>query len=69
VAWTAAQGLSSITLTTFHDVPFNAPYYEKLGFRVVTSLTPNLQSLVDEQAGFGLEPSLRVVMRRPLTRS
>ena len=33
VAWTSAQGLPSITLTTFRDVPFNAPYYEKLGFR------------------------------------
>jgi len=66
VAWTVAQGLPSITLTTFRDVPWNAPYYEKLGFHVVSTLTPALQALVDEQATWGLDPSLRVVMRRPL---
>jgi ribosomal protein S18 acetylase RimI-like enzyme len=64
VAWTTAQQLSSITLTTFRDVPWNGPYYEKLGFHVVPTLTPALQALVDEQATWGLEPSLRVVMRR-----
>jgi ribosomal protein S18 acetylase RimI-like enzyme len=66
VAWTAAQGLPSITLTTFRDVPWNAPYYEKLGFHVVSTLTPALQAVVDEQASWGIEPSLRVVMRRTL---
>ena len=66
VAWTAARGLPSITLTTFRDVPWNGPYYEKLGFHVVSTLTPALQALLDEQATWGLEPSLRVVMRRSL---
>lgn len=66
VAWTAAQQLASITLTTFRDVPWNSPYYEKLGFHVVSTLTPVLQALIDEQATWGLEPSLRVVMRRSL---
>jgi hypothetical protein len=58
--------MASITLTTFRDVPWNGPYYEKLGFDVVSTLTPALQALVDEQATWGLEPSLRVVMRRSL---
>ena len=66
IAWTAAQGLTSITLTTFRDVPWNGPYYEKLGFRVVSTLTPALQALIDQQATWGLDPSLRVVMRRSL---
>jgi ribosomal protein S18 acetylase RimI-like enzyme len=64
--WTVAQELSSITLTTFRDVPWNGPYYEKLGFHVVSALTPALQALVEQQATWGLEPSLRVVMRRSL---
>ena len=64
VTWTAAQDLPSVTLTTFRDVPWNGPYYEKLGFQVVTTLTPALQALIDEQATWGLDPSLRVVMRR-----
>jgi ribosomal protein S18 acetylase RimI-like enzyme len=66
VVWTEAQELTSITLTTFRDVPWNGPYYDKLGFHVVSMLTPALQALVDEQATWGLEPSLRVVMRRSL---
>jgi ribosomal protein S18 acetylase RimI-like enzyme len=66
VAWTLAQGLTSITLTTFRDVPWNAPYYEQLGFHVVSTLTTALQALIDEQATWGLEPTLRVVMRRTL---
>jgi ribosomal protein S18 acetylase RimI-like enzyme len=66
VAWTLARELPSITLTTFRDVPWNSPYYEKLGFHVVSTLTPALQALVDQQATWGLEPSLRVVMRRSL---
>lgn len=63
MTWASAQQLPSITLTTFRDVPWNRPYYEKLGFRVVTTLTPELQSLIDRQAGWGLAPELRVVMR------
>jgi hypothetical protein len=66
VAWTEAQELASITLTTFRDVPWNGPYYEKLGFHVVSTLTPVLQALVDEQETWGLDPSLRVVVRRSL---
>ena len=66
VAWTAARQLPSITLTTFRDVPWNAPYYEKLGFVTVTELSPALQALLDEQATWGLDPALRVVMRRSL---
>ena len=64
VAWAAGQRLGSVTLTTFRDVPWNCPYYEGLGFRIVETLSPALQSLLDEQAGWGLDPSLRVVMRR-----
>jgi ribosomal protein S18 acetylase RimI-like enzyme len=66
-AWTVAQGLTSVTLTTFSDVPWNAPYYERLGYRVVTDLSPALQAVVDEQATWGLDPTLRVVMRRAVS--
>jgi ribosomal protein S18 acetylase RimI-like enzyme len=66
IAWSDAQRLPSVTLTTFRDVPWNAPFYEKLGFRILTTLTPALHALVDQQATWGLDPSLRVVMRRSL---
>jgi ribosomal protein S18 acetylase RimI-like enzyme len=67
LAWTAARGLPSVRLTTFRDVPWNGPYYEKLGFEVVTRLTSALQALLDQgERRWGLDPSLRVVMRRSL---
>jgi ribosomal protein S18 acetylase RimI-like enzyme len=31
-----AQGLAAVTLTTFRDVAWNAPFYQSLGFRVLT---------------------------------
>lgn len=65
-AWARQQGLSGLTLTTFNDVPFNRPLYEHLGFRVLSSdeLTPPLLALREEEAGYGLDPARRVVMRR-----
>ena len=32
-SWARAQGLRALTLTTYTDVPWNGPYYERLGFR------------------------------------
>jgi predicted N-acetyltransferase YhbS len=62
------QGLNALTLTTFRDVPWNAPYYERLGFRVMTSaeIGPALAAIVRAEAEreWGREP--RVCMRRDL---
>ncbi len=44
VDWASARGMPAVTLTTFADVPWNGPYYRRLGFEV----------LPDEQAGPGL---------------
>jgi GNAT superfamily N-acetyltransferase len=30
------EGRAALTLTTFRDVPWNAPYYERLGFEPIT---------------------------------
>jgi ribosomal protein S18 acetylase RimI-like enzyme len=64
LAWSAAQGLPSVTLITFRDVPWNGPYYEKLGFEAVTALTPALQAALDQGAMWGVPRDL--VMRRSL---
>ncbi|KAL9621647.1 MAG: hypothetical protein Q9160_003899 [Pyrenula sp. 1 TL-2023] len=34
-AWAMEQRFENISLTTFRDVPWNAPYYQRLGFSVV----------------------------------
>lgn len=64
----ARDGLAALTLTTFTEVPWNAPYYERLGFRAVpdAELTPGLRAVVEREAALGLDRWPRVVMRRPL---
>ncbi len=62
--WAAAQGLEALTLTTFREVPWNGPYYERLGFRVLTELSPGLEAVVAEETSRGLDPDARVCMRR-----
>ena len=52
-----------LTLTTFRDVPWNGPYYERLGFRPVADLGPELAAQVEEERWLDrLSP--RVVLRR-----
>jgi len=62
--WAAGRGLAGLTLTTFTDVPWNAPYYTRLGFTVVTDLTPGLLAIRDHEAAIGLDTWPRVAMRR-----
>ncbi|MET8471453.1 GNAT family N-acetyltransferase [Streptomyces sp. NPDC006422] len=60
------QGLTGLTLTTFADVPWNAPYYERLGFRRLTGaeVTPGLRAIRAAEAEHGLDRWPRVCMRR-----
>jgi ribosomal protein S18 acetylase RimI-like enzyme len=62
LVWSAARALASVTLITFRDVPWNGPFYEKLGFEAVTALTPALQAALDQSAKWGVARD--VVMRR-----
>lgn len=63
-SWAAVGGLVALTLTTFRTVPWNAPYYRRLGFRELTELTPGLSAIVAGEAAAGLDPAARVCMRR-----
>jgi GNAT superfamily N-acetyltransferase len=62
----AAEGRPAMTLTTFRDVPWNAPYYERLGFRVIARADqgPELAALVAEEAERIPGDAPRVAMRR-----
>ena len=64
-AWAVASGLSAVTLTTFRDVPWNAPLYRRLGFRDLDEdeLGPELRAVRESEAAHGLDPSIRVCMR------
>ncbi|BAJ32680.1 hypothetical protein KSE_69210 [Kitasatospora setae KM-6054] len=61
------RGLRALTLVTFRSVPWNAPYYLRLGFRELPAadLTLPLRELLAEEAVFGLDPADRVCLHRP----
>ena len=63
-----AHGMTSLTLTTFRDVPWNAPLYAHLGFRELrsTEVGPELAARVEVEASHGLDPDQRVCMQRVL---
>ena len=60
------RGLASLTLTTFRDVPWNAPFYARLGFEMITTLTPELREKREEEMAHGLAYDARCAMRLPL---
>lgn len=63
-----AEGAAALTLTTFTDVPWNAPYYARCGFRTLddSGLGPGLRDIRDREAVHGLDRWPRVCMRRDL---
>jgi GNAT superfamily N-acetyltransferase len=63
--WAAASGYSGLTLTTFRGVPWNLPFYARLGFTEVPvdGARPELAAVVSAEAARGLTPETRAVMR------
>ncbi|WP_312161774.1 GNAT family N-acetyltransferase [Phenylobacterium sp.] len=59
-----ARGWPALTLSTFRDVPFNAPYYARLGFTEVEALTPGMAQIRAEHEARGLDETARLFMRR-----
>ena len=62
--WARERGAAALTLTTFTGVAWNAPYYERLGFRLLADdeLTPELREIRVREAGFGLDRWPRAAM-------
>ena len=68
VAWARGWGAPALTLSTFREVPWNAPYYARQGFRPMDDheLTPGLRELRAAEEAAGLDVAVRVVMRLDL---
>jgi GNAT superfamily N-acetyltransferase len=68
IAWARAHGHRALTLNTMRDVPWNAPYYERLGFVILPddALPPALAELRRREVEHGLPGERRVSMRRAL---
>lgn len=64
--WARARGSERITLSTFRDVAWNAPFYARLGFSEVPDrdLSADLRRLREKEGRKGLEPDKRIMMCR-----
>jgi GNAT superfamily N-acetyltransferase len=68
LAYARRHGHPAVTLTTFADVPWNRPWYERRGFAALApgEEGPELAARMLDEAAHGLHPELRVAMRRPV---
>ncbi len=66
--WAREHGARALTLTTFTEVVWNGPYYERCGFRRLddSELTPGLRAVRAAEAAHGLDRWSRATMRREL---
>ncbi len=62
------SGYSFIALTTYRDVPFNRPWYERNGFSVISEadIGPDLAAVREHERRIGLDQRPRVCMRKVL---
>jgi GNAT superfamily N-acetyltransferase len=63
-----AAGRDALTLTTFTEVPWNGPYYVRLGFRALADdeLGPGLRAVRRAETARGLDRWRRAAMIRDL---
>jgi GNAT superfamily N-acetyltransferase len=65
--WAREHGYCAITLTTYADVPWNAPFYASRGFVELVELTPELAEIRDWERDVGLDRvGRRIAMCRTL---
>lgn len=68
-AQAALLGAQRLTLTTFIDVPWNAPYYQRLGFRPIAAerLSTSLRQQLAEEVAQGFVVGSRCAMEFTLS--
>jgi GNAT superfamily N-acetyltransferase len=60
--------LTAVTLTTFRDVSWNEPFYQRLGFQTLTGkqINPRLAAALSNEIAYGLPAERRCAMRLQL---
>jgi GNAT superfamily N-acetyltransferase len=63
--WGSRSGYAVMSLSTFRDLPWNAPFYTKLGFRILdeAELTLGFQAIRAHEREAGLPIGDRVIMQ------
>lgn len=66
--WARGEGYRAMTLTTYRDVPWNAPFYRRLGFQDLAPgpERPALLALIEKEAKWGFAVKPRLAMRKIL---
>lgn len=66
--WGRTMGAGRMTLTTYRDVPWNGPYYQRLGWRELApdELGPELRTIRAGEAARGLDRWARTAMVKDL---
>ncbi|MEO1621364.1 MAG: GNAT family N-acetyltransferase [Cyanobacteria bacterium J06632_3] len=64
-----SRGADRILLTTFRHVPWNIPFYQKLGFEILPAekWSPDISAIVDHETRYGFAQKHRAVMMRMLS--
>jgi 4-diphosphocytidyl-2-C-methyl-D-erythritol kinase len=67
--WGNKNGFIAATLSTFRDVPWNAPFYARHGFQTLepSEFTPWMVGMREIEKQKDLPVDKRVIMRRPLS--
>lgn len=65
IEFAKSQQIGRVTLTTFRDIPWNAPYYQRLGFSIMSTaqLTSELQDILQQEVDAGFQASDRCAMQ------
>ncbi|GAA2004193.1 hypothetical protein JL107_18325 [Nakamurella flavida] len=68
LVWARGRGLERVVVTTYRDVPWNAPYYRRLGFHDIpdAELPDWLRAVRRREHALGLDAWPRVCLTRPL---
>ncbi|MEX2206542.1 MAG: GNAT family N-acetyltransferase [Myxococcota bacterium] len=67
-AWAARAGFAQVTLTSYRDLPWNMPFYARLGFVEVPvgEVRPEVAAVFRAEGARGFDSERRVVMSRAL---
>jgi GNAT superfamily N-acetyltransferase len=67
-SWAREQGFGSVVLSTFVEVPWNAPFYRKNGFRDLhpSELSAQMESIRMDEAMRGLNVEKRAFMQKEI---
>jgi len=64
IDWAVGEKYPAMTLVTFRHLPWNAPFYERFGFREIerAALSADLRELFQDEAATGLNMKNRIAM-------